>query len=202
MITTDMRCAHRELEGRLRPFVARRVSSSADVDDVIQDVFLRMLRSVAHLREEDRFGPWVYQIARSAIASYRRTRSRHPLATNPPPEAAEDPFEIAGDCAAEQEVAAYTAQLIATLPTPYREALTLTELEGLTQAEAAEMMGLTVSGMKSRVQRGREQLRKLVNQCCEIALDARGRVIGCAPRTGGRYRANCDCESEDRQNRV
>ena len=80
MIDADMRCAYRELEARLRPFVARRVSAASEVDDVMQDVFLRMQRSLADLRDEERFGPWVYQVARSAIAEHRRSRARHPLA--------------------------------------------------------------------------------------------------------------------------
>jgi RNA polymerase sigma-70 factor (ECF subfamily) len=67
MIDADARCAHRELEGRLRPFVARRVSAS-DGDAVLQDAFLGMQRDLKNLREEDRFGPWVYQEAQSAAA--------------------------------------------------------------------------------------------------------------------------------------
>jgi DNA-directed RNA polymerase specialized sigma24 family protein len=47
MIRADMRCAYRELEARLRPFVARRVSAASEVDDVMQDVFLRMQRMPA-----------------------------------------------------------------------------------------------------------------------------------------------------------
>ncbi|MFO0634577.1 MAG: TauD/TfdA family dioxygenase [Nannocystaceae bacterium] len=72
------------------------------------------------------------------------------------------------------------------LPSPYREALTLTELEGLTQREAAQMLGVSLSGMKSRVQRGRVQLRRALEGCCDIAVDARGRVIAYTPRSDGR----------------
>ena len=71
---------------------------------------------------------------------------------------------------------------MACLPSPYREAITLTELEGLTQAEAARMVGISVSGMKSRVQRGRARLREMFEACCEIALDGRGAVMQCEPR--------------------
>ena len=83
-------------------------------------------------------------------------------------------------------------------PTPYREALKpLTELEGVTQRTAAEMMGVSLSGMKSRVQRGRERLRGLLEDCCEIALDARGRVIGCEPRANGKQPVACCCGEQD-----
>ena len=192
MIDADMRCAYRELEARLRPFVARRVSATSEVDDVIQDVFLRMQRSLADLRDEERFGPWVYRVARSAIAEHRRARARHPLALGEPVEAA-DPGDEEDDGAVARELATYLAPLVAMLPSPYREALTLTELEGTTQKDAAEMMGVSLSGMKSRVQRGREKLRKMLEDCCEIALDARGRVIGCEPRRNGKQPADCCC---------
>src|SRR5688500_10028379 len=80
MIEAATRDAWKELEQRLRPFIARRVASSADVSDVLQDVFLRMQRGLSGLRDDDRFGPWVYQVARSAIGDYQRDRARHPPA--------------------------------------------------------------------------------------------------------------------------
>ncbi len=196
MIHADMRCAYRELESRLRPFVARRVSADSEVDDVVQEVFLRLQRSLADLRDEERFGPWVYQVARSAIAEHRRSRARHPLAKGEPLEIAEPEAE-ADDGAVAREVASYLAPFIAMLPSPYREALTLTELEGVTQRTAAEMMGVSLSGMKSRVQRGREKLRGLLEDCCEIALDARGRVIACEPRPNGKQPPDCCCGDPD-----
>ncbi len=65
------------VETRLRPFVERRVSAS-DVDDVMQDVFVRMQKGLASLRDEERFTSWLFQIARSSIAEHGRTRARHP----------------------------------------------------------------------------------------------------------------------------
>jgi RNA polymerase sigma-70 factor (ECF subfamily) len=53
---------------------------------------------------------------------------------------------------------------------------------------------MSVSGVKSRVQRGREQLRKMVTDCCQIALDVRGAVIGCEPRAGGDGQSDCSCQ--------
>lgn len=92
---------------------------------------------------------------------------------------------------AEQALARSVGPFIAMLPSPYREALTLTELQGLTQKEAAERVGISLSGMKSRVQRGRQQLRKALEDCCHIALDARGRVIACEVRADGKLPGGC-----------
>lgn len=79
--------------------------------------------------------------------------------------------------------------LLAQLPDKYREALELTDVQGLTQAAAAARIGLGISGMKTRVQRGRAQLKLLLTQCCEIELDRRKGVINYHPLPTG----DCGC---------
>jgi RNA polymerase sigma-70 factor (ECF subfamily) len=103
----------------------------------------------------------------------------------------------ADDASVERELASYVAMFVALLPSPYREALTLTELEGLTQKQAADILGISLSGMKSRVQRGRQQLRGALEDCCHIALDVRGRVLSCEPRTDGKLPDSCSCERRE-----
>lgn len=190
VIDPAARGAWRELEIKLRPFVARRVRSEPDVDDVLQDVFLRMQRSLAGLRDDQRFGPWVYQVTRSAIIDHLRTSDKHRVAD---PDATEEQAFVVNDSdrTIEEELASYVAPFVAMLPSPYREALTLVELEGLTHKQAAQMLDVSVSGMKSRVQRGRAQLRKALDDCCHIALDARGRVTSCEPRADGCVPEGC-----------
>jgi RNA polymerase sigma-70 factor (ECF subfamily) len=182
MIHPAARGAWQELEAQLRPFVRRRVRSEVDVDDVIQDIFLRMLRGLGSLRDDDRFGPWVYQVARSAIADHLRSSAKHRV-PNALEEQPEEPSSLPDDdTRVEQALAAHVGHLVTTLPSPYREALTLTELQGVTQNEAAKALGLSLSGMKSRVQRGRARLQRILEDCCHIACDARGHVLECEPR--------------------
>jgi len=192
MIDPTARGAWQELEGKLRPFVARRVQSPTDTEDVLQNIFLRMQRGLSTLRADERFGPWVYQVARNAVADHWRTTTRCPLVssdtTSEPVFEATPPDE--GN-EVERELAGYIALFVAMLPSPYREALTLTELEGLTQKDAAAMLGVSLSGMKSRVQRGRRHLRKALEDCCHIALDVRGRVMACEPRSDGKLPEWC-----------
>jgi RNA polymerase sigma-70 factor, ECF subfamily len=193
MIHPSTRGVWQDLQAKLRPFIARRVANRVDVDDVVQEVFLRMQRGLSGLRDEQRFGPWVYQIARSAIVDHRRLTAKHRLPDNDVTAEVNAADVEEDDGAVEREVATYIAPFVAMLPSPYREALTLTELEGLTQKQAAEMLGISLSGTKSRVQRGRVQLRLALEQCCHIALDTRGRVIGCEPRPDGKLPRGC-CE--------
>lgn len=170
-----------DVAAQLRPFLAHRVDAS-EVDDVLHDVWLRVQRGLPGLRDEERFTSWLFQIARSAVAEHQRARARHPLTDAPPDsELAAEPANDDRDEA--RSLARCVSIFVALLPSPYREAITLVELQGLTARAAAEMVGVSVSGMKSRVQRGRAQLRQLFEACCEIALDARGKVIDYTPRS-------------------
>jgi RNA polymerase sigma-70 factor (ECF subfamily) len=74
--------------------------------------------------------------------------------------------------------------MVQRLPPNYRDAIALVELEGLTQRAAAERLGISLSGAKSRVQRGREKLRLLLEDCCRIQLDASGGIAGYEARGG------------------
>ncbi len=166
-----------DVAAKLRPFVARRVDAS-DVDDVLQDVLLRMHRGLCAIADDERFTAWMFAIARNAIAEHGRARSRHPVAEAPELPASDDD----DDRVASRALAACLTVFVARLPSPYREAVTLVELEGLTTREAAEATRISVSGMKSRVQRGRAQLREMLEQCCAIAVDVRGKVTDVVPK--------------------
>jgi RNA polymerase sigma-70 factor (ECF subfamily) len=181
MIPAEARGAWRDIETRLRPYVARRVASAAEVDDIVQEILVRVHKGLATLRDDERFGGWVYRIAARTIADAAKSHARDPIARGAdvvavagagPDEAADLQLEL-GEC---------VALFVARLPSPYREAITLTELQGLTQKEAAEMLGTSLSGMKSRVQRGREKIREMFEECCEISVDCRGRVVDCEAR--------------------
>ncbi len=176
--------AWRAMEGRLRPFVARRVASEADVDDVMQDVFLKVSRGLEDLREEDRLASWLFTVARRAVVDHHRGEARRGIATDRIPEPIEEPFDEEGERLGEA-LALCVAQFVAELPDGYREAITLVELEGVAPKEAAEMLGISHSGLKSRVQRGRAQLRARFEAACHLSLDARKKVTDCVPRGCG-----------------
>lgn len=182
MIAPVTRDSWNQLTSALRGFVARRVRDQ-DADDVVQDTLLRIHRGLPALRDGQRFGPWVYRVARNTITDHLRYRSRAPVVAPASPNSedvtappAEDEEEF------QQELLRCLSRFVADLAAPYREAITLTELEGLTQAEAAAMLDVSVSGMKSRVQRGRGLLREMFEACCVLNQDARGRVVQWEPR--------------------
>jgi RNA polymerase sigma-70 factor, ECF subfamily len=190
MIGPEARGAWKELERHLRPYLARRVASPADIDDLLQDILLRLHQGLGSLRDEERFGGWVYRIAHSAIVDQSRRRTRAPrLESTDEPQPAHSSDDAAVQL--QSDLGECVALFVGRLPSPYREAITLTELEGLSQAEAAEMLGISLSGMKSRVQRGRDKIRHMFDECCQISIDARGRVIECEPRPLAQVPADC-----------
>lgn len=189
MIGPEARGAWKELEQHLRPYLARRVASTADIDDLLQDIFVRLHQGLASLQDEERFGGWVYRVANSVIVDRARQRARAPHADG----GAEGELSVpeVADELLVSDLGECVALFVGRLASPYREAVTLTELEGLTQKEAADMLGVSVSGLKSRVQRGRDKLRHMFEECCEIAVDCRGRVIECEPRELDQVPADC-----------
>ncbi|MEO6598249.1 MAG: RNA polymerase sigma factor SigZ [Polyangiaceae bacterium] len=187
MIGPEARGAWKELERHLRPYLARRVASAADIDDLLQDIFVRLHQSLATLWDEERFGGWVYRVARSAIVDRARQQGRAPHTDNEVEISAVDE----SDDLLHSDLGECVSLFVSRLSSPYREAVTLTELEGLTQKEAAEMLGISLSGLKSRVQRGREKIRHMFEECCQISVDCRGRVIECEPRDLDDVPADC-----------
>jgi RNA polymerase sigma-70 factor (ECF subfamily) len=171
----------------LQRFVRRRVSDQHEADDIVQDTLTKL---AAQLHAGPIAGPlhaWVLRVARNAVVDHYRARGR-----------VEAPVEdVAADDAGSHEVeqagllASFRA-FIHALPAEQREAVLLTEYEGLTQAELAARLGVPVSTVKSRVQRGRKRLEQALRDCCTFEFDRRGHIVDWTRRTDKDCR-DCDC---------
>jgi RNA polymerase sigma-70 factor (ECF subfamily) len=186
-----------ELRVRLRSFVARRVRDDpSSLDDLVQEILLRLHRGLPKLRDSERLDAFAYQVARNTIADhFRKGQREQPVA----PESFED-HVLRHDGETEDPSGAGRAQLarclrplIERLGEDYREALLLTDLGDLSQAEAARRLGLSAPGMRSRVQRGRSQLHEALARCCSVELDA-AIQIDRVERVGP-----CACSSQGRE---
>ena len=183
-----------DLREPLAGFVARRVADPQDAEDVLQEVLLRIHRHSDELADDDRVMAWVHAIARNAIVDHYRRRAARPelpagatLEFHDLSPGSDDPDADA----LRQELSACLRPLLERLPDKLRQALILTELDGLSQVDAALRLGISVSGMKARVQRGRAQLRSLLLECCHVELDRRGGIAAYSARSG-----SCDrCRS-------
>jgi RNA polymerase sigma-70 factor (ECF subfamily) len=173
------------LRAQVRRMLGSRLASGADADDVVQDVLLRILRNVSSLRDGACFGAWLSTMVKNAVADQLRARQRHPAVPRGSDDdlEADSPVAERSDDAARDRVAAALRPFAERLPVLYREVIILSELEGVPHAEIARRLAISVSGVKSRVRRGREQLRNMLTECCEIALDARRAIVDCVPKT-------------------
>jgi RNA polymerase sigma-70 factor, ECF subfamily len=177
-----------ELHGNLRAFISRRVRNPADVDDLVQRVLLQIVKGLASLRDAERLHAWVYRTARNVIVDYYRSPTlRREVASGDQEDLAAANAESQAvsqddERAALRELAACMTPMIRQLPPAYREAITLADLEGVNQADAAARAGVSISGMKSRIQRGRKQLKAVLEDCCRIQLDRRGTIVAYDPR--------------------
>jgi RNA polymerase sigma-70 factor (ECF subfamily) len=165
-----------EFAAKLGEFIRARVSDPATAEDILQDVFVKIQKRLGQLRDPAKLEGWIYLIARNAIIDHYRTRKETlevPETLPAEPEAGDDEIE---------ELKASFRRMIYSLPEPYRDAIVLTELEGLTQQELANRLGISLSGAKSRVQRGRAQLKQMLDGCCTFEFDRRGHPIDCQPR--------------------
>jgi len=184
-MTRDIQDIWQEVQDSLRVFIAKRVANEAEAEDILQEVFLRMHRKLDSLNDPRSVVSWLFQITRHAIIDHYRSPARRrevpaglaaDLETTRTVQAEPVVAESADSGRLREELAGCLRPMIERLASQYREAVMLVELEGLTQSAAAKRLGISASGMKSRVQRGRRQLKRQLDECCLIQLDRRRSV--------------------------
>ncbi|MGE5795256.1 MAG: sigma-70 family RNA polymerase sigma factor [Ignavibacteria bacterium] len=182
---------------QIKAFIHKRVSNSSFVEDIFQDVFLKIHSKIDTLKDETKIRSWVYQIAQNTIIDYYRKHKTDPvdiesllineqeefeMSRNKP---MADGIEIseAGEISEEEKIASGLKEIVESLPEKYAQAILLVEFEGLSQIELAKKLGISVSGAKSRVQRGRQMIKDALMRCCHFEFDKYGTIINSRPVT-------------------
>ncbi|WP_149400530.1 RNA polymerase sigma factor SigZ [Dictyobacter arantiisoli] len=183
----------------LYQFIRRRVADDATAEDLLQDVYLKIHQQRGSLRDARRMESWIYQITRNLIIDYYRSH-RHQMTTLDDVEALDLPEELPDDDIVSELLPCVRAMVL-SLPGQDRQALILTEYQGLTQKELGERLGLSLSGAKSRVQRAREKLKQELLACCHFELDRRGHILDYQPRSDCCEQSSCfqDANGDTRQ---
>ncbi len=150
-----VRAGDRDAFGRLYDAYGRMVHGIllarvpyAEVDDLVQDVFLTALRKIETLRDAGSFGPWLAMITRNRAMDYHR-RSRETT----------EIVETHAQTRATQGEAVEVLNLIRLLPEAYREPMILRFVEGMTGPEIAERTGLAPASVRVNIHRGMKMLR-------------------------------------------
>jgi RNA polymerase sigma-70 factor (ECF subfamily) len=160
-----------EFSEALKKFILSKVKDEAIAEDVLQEVFIKIHLHKDTLQKEDRLKSWLFQIANNTTNDYFRKQKIKTVDQNykEPSETHKKNGHEAKDC---------LLPLILNLPKKYKEALLLTEINGLKQAEAAEKLKISLPAAKSRIQRGRELLKQGFMDCCDYKIDENGFLKG------------------------
>lgn len=177
-----------QLNADLRRFIRRRVPDEHIADDLLQETFVRIHRHIDSLTDTDRLAAWVYQIARNVIRDHYRRSAGSTVALDDV-DPADDPEDQLSHLRCRPTE--WLDELIGELPDHYRDAVRLAEIEGLKQQKIADRLGLSLSGAKSRIQRGRAMLRDVLEQCCRFEFDRRGNLMAVDPKPDCTVCRNC-----------
>ena len=164
----------KEFRDQLRAFINKRVSNQEDVEDILQEVFIKAQTNVASLKDARKCIPWVYQITRNTIIDYYNKNKNKYLTT----EISEELSDFSdNETINPEEINQGLKPFIEALPKKYRDALLAIDLNGLTQKEYSEQQGISLSCSKSRVQRGRKMVKEMLMDCCKFNSDEYGNVF-------------------------
>ena len=171
----------------VKDFIRNQTHNADVTDDILQEVFIKIHQNLHLLREEERVAGWVFQIARNTVLNYFRTQKKHleNQAFYQYETDAESPFK---EHNLNEMVGIWLEEFKKDLAPKYQEALQLVDIEGITQVELAHRLGISISGAKSRVQRGRQQLKQKLTDCCPVKTDQYGNILEVEHKTG-----ECGC---------
>ena len=155
----------------LKRFVLSKIKDKNTVNDILQDVFLKLHSKIDTLKSEDKVKPWLYQITRNTITDHFR-KHKFPININEI-----DIEEKEGVQKVSEQFSACVKPHLDKLPVIYKEALTKTEFQNYSQLQLAKELNISYSGAKSRVQRAKELLKKYFMECCDISTDKYGNVL-------------------------
>lgn len=163
-----------EMEMPLKSFVRKHIANEQDVEEITQDVLLKIFNGVNSLKDNSKIQAWIYRITRNAIIDYYRKNNK-PIGVVELNEEVEE--KSCEDQNSNKEIAGCLKAMIENLPDNYKQAILLIELNHLTHKELGELLGISTSGAKSRVQRARKMLKEMLTSCCSLEFDSMGNII-------------------------
>ena len=164
-------------QAQLRNYIHKHIDDADAVDDILQDVYIKASTRFGQLKSQDSLKSWLYRITHNVIMDFYRNRQPYEVLTD---DIVVD--EMSQEEANLQQMAQCIRPMFDCLPEKYRQPMLLAEIEGLSQQAIADQLGLSLSGAKSRVQRGRVKLKELLVSHCEIEVGREG-IIDFKPKS-------------------
>ncbi|MCH9688461.1 MAG: RNA polymerase sigma factor SigZ [Deltaproteobacteria bacterium] len=161
---------------RLEKFLRSKVSRPEDAEDLLQDILVKTHANLHRVKDTASVKAWLMQIARRSIVDYYRSSGRNTDELGDQATWWDD-----HDVHNEPGLAACVRPFLRALDDESAVLLEAVELDGRSQKEIADDLGVSYSTVKSRVQRARAELKKAFHRCCRIEVDGRGKVIDFDP---------------------
>lgn len=153
-------------------FLHSKVSNAADVEDLQQEILIKTYKNLLTLKEHKSVKAWLFQIANNVIIDFYRKKGRTQELE------AEELWFLDERNEVRAELSECIAPFIQALPKEHADLLEAIDIQGRSQKEYAEELGIGYSTLKSRVQKSRALLREVFDECCYFQIDQHGRVYG------------------------
>lgn len=181
-MSPDVASIWADFHQELRAFILKKTGNAADTDDLLQEIFIKIMRNMEKVGQAENLRQYLFGIVRNAVNDYFRSKQPYSSQSELPDMLEEEDSGSLNATIAECCIKPFVNKL----PEHYKEALLISEFQGVSQKELAEKLNISYSGAKSRVQRGKEKLKELILDCCAYESDAYGNL-----REAGKK--NCDC---------
>ena len=160
-----------EFSEALERFIYNRVRNYEVTNGLLQEVFIKIHLNIHKIKKQESIKSWVYTITVNTTNDYFKKQAKLSKLNA-------EIIEFNNKTAIEHSAKDCLLPLINNLPSTYKEALLLSEINGLKQVEVAEILNISLSGAKSRIQRGRKLLKDGFIACCDYKLNESGYLVG------------------------
>lgn len=179
----EINSLYRQFHDSLHRYILSKVAKKEDAEDILQEVFIKISLKKDSISNHEKIQNWIFTIARNAVIDYYRKSSGKKDLTYT--DALSEDIEHENDPDATKGLESCLESFIEKLPEEYRAIIIDSELKNIRQKELALKYNMAYPSLRSRVQRGRERLRKMFVNCCIIELDKRGNVLDARMKKAG-----------------
>jgi RNA polymerase sigma-70 factor (ECF subfamily) len=155
-------------EGKLFALARRYTRSMVEVEDLVQDTFLKAFSRLDSFQHQSSFYTWIYRIATNTILDFLKRRGRSPIQAVEDPEAAFDSPQASvarpdGNLERE-EISSITYAVLDSMPEIFRTVLVMRELESMAYQEIADVLEISIGTVESRIFRARARFKQRLLQ--------------------------------------
>lgn len=180
------------IHGKLTGYISKHIKSRDDVNDIIQDTFIKVKTNIDSLQYAAKFESWIFQIARNTMNDFFRKQKKSFKNEDNMEEVSIELNSFADEDTKvkiqTQYFSEYAGSIVSELPEKYRDAVHLADIEGLSMKDVAEELNISISAVKSRILRGRKMIKEIILKCCDVNTDKYGNIVDYKQR---------DCSTKD-----